>query len=135
MTVLACKIFPSWSFGVYVSVCVCVCVCMCACVHVFYWKSRNKFLKVRNYVFFNKILFSNEYNVFYFPLFRNCLGKLYVNPPKEFCFLFFFLEWHLQHVEVSGLGVKSELQLQAYTTATTMPDPSHFCNLCHNLQQ
>ena len=34
---------------------------------------------------------------------------------------------HLQHVEVSRLGVRSELQLPAYTTAT--PDSSCLCNL------
>ena len=31
---------------------------------------------------------------------------------------FFFLGPHLQHMEVSRLGVESELQLPAYTTAT-----------------
>ena len=36
-----------------------------------------------------------------------------------FChFYFFFLGPHLQHMEVPGLGVKLELQLPAYTTAT-----------------
>ena len=38
-------------------------------------------------------------------------------------------------MEVPRLGVKSELQLQAYTTATAMPDPSRICNLHHSLQQ
>ena len=38
-------------------------------------------------------------------------------------FFFFFFPWlHLQHMEVSGLGVKSELKLQAFTTATAMPN-------------
>ena len=32
-------------------------------------------------------------------------------------------------MEVSGLGVKSELQLKAYATASAMPDPSHICKL------
>ena len=40
-------------------------------------------------------------------------------------FFFFPKGMHLQHVKVPGLGVKSELQLLTYTTAT--PDPSHFC--------
>ena len=35
-----------------------------------------------------------------------------------FYFLSFFLELHLRHVEIPRLGVKSELQLLAYTTAT-----------------
>ena len=34
-------------------------------------------------------------------------------------------------MEVPGLGVKSELQLPAYTRATAMPDLSRICNL-HN---
>ena len=34
-----------------------------------------------------------------------------------------FLGLHLQHVEVPRPGIKSELQLPAYTTATAMPDP------------
>ena len=33
-------------------------------------------------------------------------------------FFSFFLQLHLQHMEVPGLEVKSELQLPAYTTAT-----------------
>ena len=37
--------------------------------------------------------------------------------------------------EVSGLGVESELQLPAYTTATTTPDPSHICDLHHSSRQ
>ena len=38
-------------------------------------------------------------------------------------------------MEVSRLGVESELQLQAYTTATAMPDPSHVCDLHHSSEQ
>ena len=38
-------------------------------------------------------------------------------------------------MEVPRLGVESELQLLACTTATAMQDPSCFCNLCHSLQQ
>ena len=36
---------------------------------------------------------------------------------------------------VLRLGVESELQLPAYTTAVAMPDPSHVCNLHHSSQQ
>ena len=32
-------------------------------------------------------------------------------------------------MEVPSLGVKSELQLLAYATATAMPDLSHICDL------
>ena len=51
-------------------------------------------------------------------------------------FLFFrFLGVHLQHMEVSRLGVESELQLLADTIATATQDQSHICKLCCNLQQ
>ena len=36
---------------------------------------------------------------------------------------------HLWHMEVPGLGVKFELQLPAYNTATTMPDVSRIHKL------
>ena len=44
-------------------------------------------------------------------------------------YLFVFLGLHPQHVEVPRLGVESELQLPAYSTAPAMPDPSHICDL------
>ena len=51
-------------------------------------------------------------------------------PPWHFsgccCFFsFFFLGLHTWHMEVSRLGVESELQLPAYTTATATWDMSH----------
>ena len=50
--------------------------------------------------------------------------------------LFFpFLSPHLWHVGIPGLGVKSELQLLAYTTATGMPDQSHILDQHHSLWQ
>ena len=38
-------------------------------------------------------------------------------------------------MEVPRLGVKAELELPAYTTATATQDPSHICNLHHSSQQ
>ena len=38
-------------------------------------------------------------------------------------------------MEVTRLGVKLELQLPAYTTATATQDPSHTCDLHHNSEQ
>ena len=38
-------------------------------------------------------------------------------------FLSFFLQLHLQHMEVPRLGVELELQLPAFATATAIPDP------------
>ena len=52
---------------------------------------------------------------------------------KKFA-LFCFLGPHLQHMEVPRLGVKSEPQLLASTTATATWDQSHICDLHHSLQ-
>ena len=52
-----------------------------------------------------------------------------------FFFFFFFLAPHLQHTEFPRLGLKSELQLLTYTTATAMPDPSPIFDLHHSPQQ
>ena len=50
-------------------------------------------------------------------------------------FPFFFLKLHLWHMEVPRLGVELELQLQAYTRATSTEDSSCLCNLHHSLWQ
>ena len=50
-------------------------------------------------------------------------------------FFFFFKGPHLWHMDVSRLGVKSELQLPAYTAATATQDLSHIYDLHHSLQQ
>ena len=42
--------------------------------------------------------------------------------------IIFFLGLHLQHMEVPGLGVESELQLLAYTTALATPDLICICD-------
>ena len=48
-----------------------------------------------------------------------------------FVCLFFPFYGHVSwHMEVRGLGVKFELQLLTYTTATAIPDPSHICDPC-----
>ena len=46
-----------------------------------------------------------------------------------------FLGLHLEHMEVSRLGVESELQLLVYTTATATRDPSRTYDLNHSTQQ
>ena len=53
------------------------------------------------------------------------------------CFVLFFcfLGLHPQHIGDSRLGVQSELQLLAYTTATATSDPSYICDLHHSSQQ
>ena len=49
--------------------------------------------------------------------------------------IFFFLGSHPQHMEVPRLGVQSELEPSAYTTATAMWDPSCVCDLHHSSRQ
>ena len=50
-------------------------------------------------------------------------------------FSFCFLGPHPQHIKVARLGVKSELQLPDYTTATATWDPSCICDLHHSTGQ
>ena len=53
-----------------------------------------------------------------------------------FClFIFCFLGPHLQHMKVPRLGVKLELQLPAYSTATATWNLSHVFNLHHSSRQ
>ena len=53
-----------------------------------------------------------------------------------FClFIFVFLGLYLGRLEVPRLGVRAELQLPAYPTATAPQHPSHICNLHHSSQQ
>ena len=42
---------------------------------------------------------------------------------------------HMGHMEIPKLGVKSELQLPAYTIATAMQDPSRVYSLHHSSWQ
>ena len=55
--------------------------------------------------------------------------------PLAFFFFFCFLGPSLQHMKLPSLGVASELQLPAYTTATAIWDPSCVCDLHHSLWQ
>ena len=50
-------------------------------------------------------------------------------------YFFCFLAPHLRHMDVPRLGVESEPQLPACTTATTTQDPSRVCDLHHSSQQ
>ena len=52
-----------------------------------------------------------------------------------FVYLFSFLGPYLWHMEVPRLGVKSELQLLVYATATATQDPSCICDVHHSSQQ
>ena len=52
-----------------------------------------------------------------------------------YIFFFCFLGPYLRHMEVPRLGVQSELQPPAYTTATATQDLSHVCDLHHSSRQ
>ena len=52
-----------------------------------------------------------------------------------FVYLLACLGPHMQQMEVPGLGVESELELPACTTATAMWDPSRICDLHCSLWQ
>ena len=65
----------------------------------------------------NFILFLLEYSSF-----TVCQFLLYSIGEYEKKIFFSFLWLDLQHMEVPGLGVKLELQLPAYATATAMQD-------------
>ena len=54
---------------------------------------------------------------------RSTLRQKEVLKGLYFCNFFVFLGLHPRHMEVPRLGLKSELQLLAYTTATATPDP------------
>ena len=59
------------------------------------------------------------------------------SPGKSFLFFSFLfsLSFFLRHMEVPRLGVKSELQLPAYTTVTATRDLSQVSNLHHSSRQ
>ena len=61
--------------------------------------------------------------------------KLWCVPFCKLKTFFFLLGPRLWHVEVPRLGVKSELQLLAYTTATATWDTSHIRELHHSSWQ
>ena len=52
-----------------------------------------------------------------------------------FLLFFVFSGLHLTHMEVSRLAVQSELQLQAYTTATATWDWIRVCDVHHSSWQ
>ena len=63
---------------------------------------------------------------------------LHINLDISFFFffcLFVFSRAAPRHMEVPRLGVQSEPQPPAYTTATATPDPSCTCNLHHGSRQ
>ena len=73
---------------------------------------------------------------------EQCIGCLKIMEYQVFWLyflklsLFFcFLGPNPQHMEVPRLGVKSDLQLLAYTIATAVQDPSLICDLHHSSQQ
>ena len=64
-------------------------------------------------------------------LFRDATGLIFLS---SFSF-FFFLGLHPDHMEVPRLGVESQLQPPAYTTATATCDLSGVCDRHHSSRQ
>ena len=90
------------------TVLLCVCVCVCVCTHA----------HAHTHTYALHSLESVSKDFFY--LEDNELS---------------FLGPHRQHMVIPRLGVKSELQLPAYDTATAIRDPSCICNLYHSSWQ
>ena len=65
---------------------------------------------------------------------KNCRRTRTVSYSWGVCPLFIFVAAPAAYV-VPGQGVKSELWLPAYATATATPDPSCICELCYSLWQ
>ena len=93
-------------------------------IHGFYFKARN-FLKI--------ILNMEQIKNLLTKWFRECDLKNWLYIQNQFFFSFLWL--YLWHMEVPGLQVELELQLQAYDTAIATPDPSCIYDLYHRLQQ
>ena len=76
-------------------------------------------------------------SVFVYRFICAILQSPYVSDIWYLCFFFFFvfLGLHSRHMEGPRLGVESDLQPPAYTTATATPDSSHVCDLHHTSQQ
>ena len=79
-----------------------------------------------------KIKWTRRHFKFYLNFVQNLISTLNLHAKIAF---FFFLGPYPQHMEVPKLGVKSELQLPAYTTAIAMPDLSCICALRCSSQQ
>ena len=69
-----------------------------------------------------------------FPAFSLVLVFVFLFSPFP-SVIIFCLRLHLWHIEVPGLGVKSEPHLPAYTTATATWDPGHIFDLHHSSRQ
>ena len=63
------------------------------------------------------------------------LASHYPDNDVKFFVCLLFLGLHPWYMEVPRLGVKTELQLLAYTTATATQDPTCICNLHHSSRQ
>ena len=91
-----------------------------------------------NTLFHHGLSQGNRYSCLCFTIRPYCLSILNVIVCLSISFFHLFicfLGLRPQHVEVPRLGVKSELQLPAYTTATATWDRSHVCDLYHSQQQ
>ena len=79
---------------------------------IFVWKEYTK--NIFSLGFYKVLYICKHFIYFYFTLF----------------YIFAFWDWPAAYGS-SSLGVKSELQLPAYSTAIAKWDPSHICDLHH----
>ena len=127
-------------------------------LHIFYFQTlyfqKNRLIMSKNFLTrFYSVLYKAQFSYFYlvtFEFFARRLLKLHhgfpqissllLKAPGDYSFFFFFFSFQgrtWQHMEVPRLGVKSEPQLPAYTTATAtaMPGLSLICDLHHSSEQ
>ena len=71
----------------------------------------------------------NMENVFYILDITLTSIQLYIYYIHSLHNSLYLLRLHLRHMEVSRLGVESELQLPVYARATAIRDPSCACDL------
>ena len=86
------------------------------------------------YVYLQTLSISSH--LLYLRLYLKSIFSRVIKKTAIFTILFFFggevATSGAHRGSIPRLGVKSELQLVTYTTATEMPDPSHICALHHS---
>ena len=98
--------------------------------NVFFGKTLNLQAQVLTFdlLMFQSYSSSQSYHIYLLFTFPACLSLF-------FSFSFILLCPNLWYMEVPRPGVESELQFQAYITATATLDLSYICDLHHNLWQ
>ena len=98
-----------------------------------YWLLRGQFLSI--YPFFLPSFLPSFLLFFFLSSFFLSFLPSFLLSSSFLPFFLHFLGLHLQHMEVTRLGVESELQLWVYTIAIATQDLSHVCELHHSWWQ